>query len=218
MVSIHRPLGYGPSTLPLRHSATLKVNALFVVFIHDNCCLMQYPHHGCHGNASCIISCKTCCVHVPIFMLVHVHVFVFFFVAVYRISSRPLHPMKELPTAFTRRWWTLMSRVVVSPLLVLLLQIIFLVAQRTYIDDVLTCSVWDVWSNAPQLKSCIYFVGPWSPFIIGLPYNHPRASCSQQFPYKNLKCDLIHTCVRWKHMVWCSKHVFLFSAHHILAR
>ena len=24
MVSIHRPLGYGPSTLPLRHSAALK--------------------------------------------------------------------------------------------------------------------------------------------------------------------------------------------------
>ena len=30
----------------------------------------------------------------------------------------------------------------------------------------------DAWSNAPQLTSCNYFVGPWCPFIIGLPYDH----------------------------------------------
>ena len=34
--------------------------------------------------------------------------------------------------------------------------------------------------NAPQLRSCNYFVGPWPPFITGLLYDHPWASCSRQ--------------------------------------
>ena len=30
MVSIHRPLGYGPSTLPLRHSATTSTTLIIL--------------------------------------------------------------------------------------------------------------------------------------------------------------------------------------------
>ena len=33
MVSIHRPLGYGPSTLPLRHSADVNINHLWCGFV-----------------------------------------------------------------------------------------------------------------------------------------------------------------------------------------
>ena len=33
MVSIHGPLGYGPSTLPLRHSATVYLCVLFWIYI-----------------------------------------------------------------------------------------------------------------------------------------------------------------------------------------
>ena len=35
----------------------------------------------------------------------------------------------------------------------------------------------DAWSNA---TSCNYFVGPWPPFIVGLPYNYLYPSCSRQ--------------------------------------
>ena len=38
MVSIHRPLGYGPSTLPLRHSAYIKEYSILKTFlILKNC-------------------------------------------------------------------------------------------------------------------------------------------------------------------------------------
>ena len=44
MVSIHRPLGYGPSTLPLRHAALLTDIARY---------LDKYPNED-----SCTMSCE----------------------------------------------------------------------------------------------------------------------------------------------------------------
>ena len=56
---------------------------------------------------------------------------------------------------------------------------------HTHTQD-LNWGAWDAWSNAPQLRSCNYFVGPWPPFIIRLPYDHPHLSGSRQFAYKTL--------------------------------
>ncbi|MGH0192597.1 UNVERIFIED_CONTAM: hypothetical protein FKN15_019627 [Acipenser sinensis] len=57
MVSIHRPLGYGPSTLPLRHSATAasglnyqaaeKKTELIVLTSHT---AVAVPNHGNVAN------------------------------------------------------------------------------------------------------------------------------------------------------------------------
>ena len=41
MVSIHGPLGYGPSTLPLRHSAVLKESIVILDLKHQGYPLMQ---------------------------------------------------------------------------------------------------------------------------------------------------------------------------------
>ena len=35
MVSIHRPLGYGPSTLPLRHSAMLGILCVVLAYVFE---------------------------------------------------------------------------------------------------------------------------------------------------------------------------------------
>ena len=37
-------------------------------------------------------------------------------------------------------------------------------------------------SHAPQLRSCNYFVGPWPPLIISLPYDHPHPLVASNLP------------------------------------
>ena len=54
----------------------------------------------------------------------------------------------------------------------------------------------DVWSSAPQLMSCDWFVGSWPPFITGLLYDDPPPSRSQQIAYKTLVARQLPTNTR----------------------
>ena len=56
----------------------------------------------------------------------------------------------------------------------------------TFMDeniDVLGCMRYMIWVHP---SSCNYIVGPWPPFIIGLPHDHPGPSVASNLPMKTL--------------------------------
>ena len=55
MVSIHRPLGYGPNTLPLRHSATCSVSTDCVPFVITGVCYCSHTEYFVNYGCACVV-------------------------------------------------------------------------------------------------------------------------------------------------------------------